>query len=143
MRLMLTYLFRPLAFARFTLMRKPFIWLPALHLRDVKITYKIVGVIAIIGFVMTGGIYLAMSRMVQVNTSYFQFLNRDTQSLITATQIHGLANYLGYLGYRLTTETDQGEVTKLGEEIARASNELVPLHSDYDSWFGARGRQRA
>ncbi|SFG69583.1 methyl-accepting chemotaxis protein [Methylobacterium gossipiicola] len=95
-------------------------------LSHIKILYKFLLVVGMIGLVVGGCAWYSSVQMGAIDTAYTRFIDRDSRAATSARRLNRLVYQMGYTAYRMVAETDREAVLRVS-----ASFEALPaeVHS--------------
>lgn len=73
---------------------------PTLKLDDLKITTKVLLVMALLGSVSVGLLMFSTSKLAAIDSSYAQLVDHHSPALVRSVRESRMVNELGYAGYR-------------------------------------------
>jgi methyl-accepting chemotaxis protein len=92
---------------------------------DWKILYKILTSFVLLTVVVGGGVWLATSRMKQIDQVYSDIIEKDMQGLKAGLRANQRVFNFGRLSWRLIAETEMEVMKKLSDEIAVNQKEFA------------------
>ncbi len=81
-----------------------------LRLSNAKILSKLAGAIALIGFIITGCIWYAQSRMSSIDEAYSRFIVGESRAVVSSSRLNRLVYEMNYGVYRGVAETEAAQI---------------------------------
>ncbi|MEE7505758.1 HAMP domain-containing methyl-accepting chemotaxis protein [Methylobacterium mesophilicum] len=94
-------------------------------LSNVKILNKLLGVVALIGFMIAGCVWFAQSRMTQIDDAYTRFVDHDAKAVSSARRVNRYMFELNYWVYRIIAETEDAQMKAADEGFRSATPKMT------------------